>query len=233
MASSPQTLSQQQSIKDILNTIGNPSYMLSYRKDGNGKYQVANVTIRKRGSASPDLVGGKRRELQEGEMEVGILDGKYSIRANADAYLGLSETYERVGRIDKSLESMDRYVSLTQDEKKVKEIKKKIDYLRQKDMGNYYVFIKNGDEFRGKGDKGKAIDEYEKAINLKQELVLAYKKMGKVYEENKDYQKAEEMYQKAIDKDASDYDLYVFLGLVKAKSGKNKEALELMEIAHG
>lgn len=55
-------------IKDILNTIGNPSYMLNYRKDKDGKYEVSNINIRKRGQKE------EKRELKSGEFEIGLVD---------------------------------------------------------------------------------------------------------------------------------------------------------------
>ncbi|MFH1287965.1 MAG: tetratricopeptide repeat protein [bacterium] len=111
----------EEAVKDILNTIGNPSYMLSYKKNKAEKYEVANINIRKRGSTEATQTA--KRELQPGEMEVGLVKpetkedlAKYRIHAKD---MNINELLDKLSsvsgkkivsvRIDKKIDFEDEY----------------------------------------------------------------------------------------------------------------------------
>ena len=105
-----------QAIKDILNTIGNPSYMLSWRKDKSGKYNVARVRIEKTGKKDLSSEASAKAELKDGEMEVGYINNEYYVRAKQIFANELIEQLANLSNNEKIVLNMD-----------LEKIKKKID----------------------------------------------------------------------------------------------------------
>ncbi|MDR0790635.1 MAG: tetratricopeptide repeat protein [Bacteroidales bacterium] len=92
----------------------------------------------------------------------------------------------------------------------------------------------NGTSALAKSDFQKAIECYEKAVELKPDYAVAYYIMGFAYEEGKqDYKKAVECYEKVIEccKKAVEYEpenagAYSIMGAAYDKIGNDKKAKE-------
>lgn len=150
---------------------------------------------------------------------------------SSDAWLGLSETYEKNSEVNKAIDSMKKYVLYEKDPKNVEEIKRKIDSFEKEGMMKYYSLIEKGDEHLGKRDIVKAEEQYHEAIKFNPKPVLGYRKLAEMYEHTKDYSKAEEMYQKAIEKDNENFEIYLRLSDLYMLTGRQKEAIEMMKMA--
>ena len=78
----------------------------------------------------------------------------------------------------------------------------------------------------------RAIEAYQKAIELDPELPDAYFNLGYIYGINKNYPQAEEMYQQVVKLRPSYLDEALFnLALIQEKQGRRKQGLENLERA--
>jgi len=90
--------------------------------------------------------------------------------------------------------------------------------------------FKLGNEYYDKGDYDKAIDCYQKAIDIKPDDE-AYYNMGIVYDAKGDYDKAIEYYQKAIELNPNDNETYYNMGNAYYNKGDYEKAIECYQKA--
>jgi Tfp pilus assembly protein PilF len=90
------------------------------------------------------------------------------------------------------------------------------------------AFYNMGSAYNDKGDKDKAIECYEKAIEIKPDKHEAFNNMGLAYSNKGDKDKAIECYQKAIEIKPDFHEAYVNLGFYLIKFGKIEDAKPIL-----
>ena len=87
------------------------------------------------------------------------------------------------------------------------------------------VYQNRGAAFSNLGEHRRAIEDYDEAIRLNPNNILAYKNRGSAYLDLSQYQRAVEEFDEAIRRDPSDYDGYARRGLAHVELGQPYRAI--------
>ncbi|UCC39885.1 MAG: tetratricopeptide repeat protein [Candidatus Aminicenantes bacterium] len=97
------------------------------------------------------------------------------------------------------------------------------------DPENPIFYYYRGAAFEKTGDLDKAMEDYQKSVELKPDFILPTANIGKIYAKKKQFEMAIEFYKKAVelgDQDATNYYNY---GICFMNLGKNEQAKEVLE----
>jgi len=97
------------------------------------------------------------------------------------------------------------------------------------DPENPIFYYYRGAAFEKTGDLDKAMEDYQKSVELKPDFILPTANIGKIYAKKREFEKAIEFYKKAVelgDQDATNYYNY---GVCLMNLGKNEQAKEVLE----
>jgi tetratricopeptide (TPR) repeat protein len=114
-------------------------------------------------------------------------------------------------------------------EGKYKEAIEKFTEAITEDPENPIFYYYRGVAFEKTGDLDKAMEDYQKSVELKPDFILPTANIGKIYAKKREHEKAIEFYKKAAelgDQDATNYYNY---GICLMNLGKNEQAEEVLE----
>ena len=114
-------------------------------------------------------------------------------------------------------------------EGKYKEAIEKFTGAITEDPENPIFYYYRGAAFEKTGDLDKAMEDYQKSVELKPDFILPTANIGKIYAKKREHEKAIEFYKKAVelgDQDATNYYNY---GVCLMNLGKNEQAKEVLE----
>ncbi len=97
------------------------------------------------------------------------------------------------------------------------------------DPENPIFYYYRGATFEKTGDLDKAMEDYQKSVELKADFILPTANIGKIYAKKREHEKAIEFYKKAVelgDQDATNYYNY---GVCLMNLGKKEQAKEVLE----
>ena len=114
-------------------------------------------------------------------------------------------------------------------EGKYKEAIEKFTEAITEDPENPIFYYYRGAAFEKTGDLDKAMEDYQKSVELKPDFILPTANIGKIYAKKREFEKAIEFYKEAVelgDQDATNYYNY---GVCLMNLGKNEQAKEVLE----
>ena len=114
-------------------------------------------------------------------------------------------------------------------EGKYEEAIKKFTGAITEDPKNPIFYYYRGAAFEKTGDLDKAMEDYQKSVELKPDFILPTANIGKIYAKKREHEKAIEFYKKAVelgDQDATNYYNY---GVCLMNLGKNEQAKVVLE----
>ncbi|MFW6173923.1 MAG: tetratricopeptide repeat protein [Elusimicrobiota bacterium] len=97
------------------------------------------------------------------------------------------------------------------------------------DPENPIFYYYRGTALEKNGDLDKAMEDYQRSIELKPDFILPIANIGKVYAKKRDFEKAIEFYKKAADLGDKDATNYYNFGVCLMNLGKNEQAKEVLE----
>ncbi len=89
--------------------------------------------------------------------------------------------------------------------------------------------FKKGFEYQNQGDLDKALEEYQKALQLNPNYVKVYTNVGTIYLEKKDYDQAIQQFKRVIELNYYDTKAHYNLGLAYLYKGEKDMAQEEMK----
>ena len=98
---------------------------------------------------------------------------------------------------------------------------------------NTRLYLNLGNTYYEKGQLDKAIEQYEKAISIRENYPVAYGNIGAIYISKGDFNRAKEYLDKAVELKYNYPIAHYNLGLVYFQAGRMDEALKEMEISLG
>ena len=172
-------------------------------------------------AASAALVAKADGQLMSGQIDPAIATYREAIKnnpQNADAKLGLSDALAAKGlevagdtNNPAAAPFLEEAVAL--------------------DPRNDVAYAKLGEVYDAKNDSGKALVNYEKALEINPELTALYVPVGMSYLNGGEIAKAESSLQTAENRGVTDPELYNLKGMVLHRQNKNAEALAAFEKA--
>jgi len=114
-------------------------------------------------------------------------------------------------------------------EGKYKEAIEKFTEAITDDPENPIFYYYRGVGFEKNGDLDKAMEDYQKSVELKPDFILPTANIGKIYAKKREHEKAVEFYKKAVelgDQNATNYYNY---GVCLMNLGKKEQAKEVLE----
>jgi len=97
------------------------------------------------------------------------------------------------------------------------------------DPENSVFYYYRGAAFEKTGDLDKAMEDYQKSVELKPDFILPTANIGKIYAKKKEFEKAIEFYKKAIELGDQDATHYYNYGVCLMNFGKKEQAKEVLE----
>jgi tetratricopeptide (TPR) repeat protein len=105
----------------------------------------------------------------------------------------------------------------------------KISEVIAKEPTNFILYFNRAVGYEKKGDKGKAIADYSKSLELKPDFLLSLAALGRFFAKDGNYEKAVEYYKKAFDLGIIDPVTIYNYGACLINIGKNDEAKIVFE----
>jgi len=201
----------------------------------------ANITIvfTKTESLKHELYSDKKGHFYKG----GLIPGIYKYTVKKDGYLPVAGSVRvRLGdkaKIDIELDpygnvapKSDKFIGqalkLFENGKYEEAIIKFTDGI-SKDQSNPVFYYYRGLSFERSGNNEKALEDYNKAIELKADFILPHSRIGIVYAKQRDYEKASEFYKKSVELGDKDTTTLYNYGVVLVNLGKSQDAKAVFE----
>lgn len=92
----------------------------------------------------------------------------------------------------------------------------------------HFAYHNIGTVYYHKGDYSKAVENYEKAIRLAPDYIVAYKDLANLYESTNQNEKAFTIYKKAISLEPQSWDIHLSLSRLLLKLGQKQEAIKII-----
>lgn len=173
----------------------------------------------------------------------GLTPGFYNVNVEKDGYLPMSGSIRvRLGRTEKVEIRLETFESLApestrfsdQGSKLLKEGKyeEAIDRFTKaisEDSSNPVYYYYRGASFERNGNMEKALEDYQKSIELKPEFILPISRTARIHAKQKDFEKAIEFYKKAIELGDQDATTYYNYGACLRNLGNSGEAKNIFE----
>ncbi|HZX09641.1 MAG TPA: tetratricopeptide repeat protein, partial [Acidobacteriota bacterium] len=173
----------------------------------------------------------------------GLTPGNYKVTVEKEGYFPVSgsvrvslgetakiniklESHEST--IPESLESTKKGEKLL-DAGKYKEAIQQFSESISKDKSNPLYFYYRGGAYEKNGNNEQALEDYQKAVELKPDFILPITRTAKIYAEQKNYEKAIDYYKKAVELGDENKITYYNYGVCLLNLGNNQEAKKIFE----
>ena len=173
----------------------------------------------------------------------GLIPGFYQIIVEKENYMPMQSTvrvplgntaeieiklkpFKGLPPVTKKISS--QAISLLNDGKYAEAIEKFTGAITE-DSQNPIFYYYRGAAFEKTGDLDKAMEDYQKSVELKPDFILATANIGKIYAKKKEFKRAIEFYKKAIESGDQDATNYYNYGVCLMNLGKNDQAKEVLE----
>ncbi len=173
----------------------------------------------------------------------GLIPGIYKITVEKEGYIPMQRTIRvplaDTAKVDIKLVSFEssapksaKLSSKASDilnDGKYEEAIEKFTELISEDPSNPIFYFYRGASFDKIGDTDKALEDFQKSVELKPDFTLPIDSIGKIYAKKKDFEKAIEFYKKAVESGDQDATTYYNYAVCLMNLGKNTQAKEVLE----
>jgi tetratricopeptide (TPR) repeat protein len=97
------------------------------------------------------------------------------------------------------------------------------------DLENPIFYYYRGAAFEKAGDLDKAMEDYQRSVELKPDFILPTANIGKIFAKKREHEKAIEFYKKAVELGDQDATHYYNYGVCLMNLGKNMQAKDVLE----
>lgn len=201
----------------------------------------AKITFVSAKSASIRLVShtNKKGQFYRGGLTVGV----YKITVEKENYMPMQTTVRvslgDAAKIEIKLRPFkgpppltkkisNKAISLLNEGKYEESIEKFTEAIAE-DPENPIFYYYRGAAFEKTGDLDKALEDYQKSVELKPDFILPTANIGKIYAKKKEFEKAIALYKKAVELGDQDATHYYNYGISLMNLGKNEQAKEVLE----
>lgn len=186
-----------------------------------------------------ELYSDKKGHFYKGGLTV----GNYKITIEKDGYLPMSSSIRvRLGdtaKVEIKLKSFESLLpqsaksssqgSKLLDAGKYEESIEKFTEAISEDQSNPTFYYFRGASLEKSGNIDKALEDYQKSIELKPDFILPVSRTGRIYAKKGDYEKAIEFYKKAVELGDRDTTTYYNYGVCLMNLGNSEEAKDIFE----
>jgi len=170
----------------------------------------------------------------------GLAPGIYKITTEKEGYLPLSDSVRvRLGETAKVEINLETFVTQSSklsgegtgllDEGKYEEAGSKFTEAIAKDQANPILYYYRGVAFEKGGNSDKAIEDYQKSIEMRPDFILPFSRLGIVYAKKGNFEKAIEFYKKATDLGTKDATIFYNYAVCLLNLGHKEEAKVVLE----
>ncbi|MCJ7727920.1 MAG: tetratricopeptide repeat protein [Actinobacteria bacterium] len=173
----------------------------------------------------------------------GLIPGIYKITVDKEGYVPMQRTIRvplgDTAKVDFKLEIFESRApkssklssqasALLNDGKYEQAIGKFTEAISEAPSNPIFYFYR-GASFDKIGDTDKALEDYQKSVELKPDFALPIASIGKIYAKKKDFDNAIEFYKKAVELGDQDVITYYNYGVCLMNLGKNTQAKDIFE----
>lgn len=196
-------------------------------------------TSTKSGLMKYEVISDKKGHFYKG----GLIIGSYNVTAEKEGYLPASASLrvrlQETAKIDVTLKTFESLVPKS--EKALQEGSKLLGAGRfeeaaqvfteaiLEDQENPTLYYYRGGAFEKSGETDKAVDDYQKAIELKDDFILPLSRLGMIHAKQGNVEKAVESFNQAIELGDQDTTTHYNFGVCLMNSGNNEKAREVFE----
>ncbi len=173
----------------------------------------------------------------------GLVVGNYKITVEKDGYMPRESSLRvRLGVTVKMDIELESFESLTPkstklssqgsnllDEGRYEEAIEKFTEAISENQSNPVFYYYRGGSFEKTGNMDKALEDYQKSVELKPDFILPISRTAEIYAKQKDFERAIEFYKKAVELGDQDTTTYYNYGVCLMNIGNNSEARSVFD----
>jgi len=209
-----------------------------YVKNGQTGKPIAKAKIKlvfsKSESLKYEIYSDKKGHFYKGGLNIGF----YNITVEKEGYVPLQGSIrvrlEKATEIEIKLESFEKFIPISKkfssqgsellNAGRYEEAIEKFTEAISKDTSNPILYYYRGASLEKNGNMDKALEDYQKSIELKPDFILPVSSAAKIYARRKNFEKGIELYKKATELGNQNVITYYNYGVCLLNNGKNEEA---------
>ena len=173
----------------------------------------------------------------------GLVVGNYKITVEKDGYMPMESSLRvRLGDATKMDIELDSFESVAPKSTKLstqgsnllnegryeEAIEKFTDAISENQLNPVFYYYRGG-SFEKTGNMDKALEDYQKSVELKPDFILPISRTAEIYAKQKDFERAIEFYKKAVELGDQDTTTYYNYGICLMNIGNSSEAKSVFE----